>query len=72
MRPSVEKDCKKYGSVKLKKKARKDTVSETEAPYDDSLDSSKVNGKEAIKKQVLNMTQKTCYCRNITINLLFF
>ena len=48
MRPSIEKDCKKYGSVKLKKKPRKECLSETEAPYDNSLDSSKVNGKVAL------------------------
>ena len=46
MRPSVEKDCKKYGSVKMKKKPRKDSVSDTEAAYDDSVISSEINGKE--------------------------
>ena len=36
MRPSVEKDCKKYGSVRMKKKPRTDQVSETEGGYDES------------------------------------
>jgi hypothetical protein len=39
MRTSVEKDCKKYGSVKLKKKPRPER-SDTEAAYDDSHDTS--------------------------------
>ena len=34
IRPAIEKDCKKYGSVKLKKKSRKEVPSETEAAYD--------------------------------------
>ena len=40
MRTSVEKDCKKYGSVKLKKRARPEP-SDTEAAYDDSHDTSR-------------------------------
>ena len=45
MRPSVEKDCKKYGSVRLKKKPRTEVISDTEAGYDDSVNTSEANGK---------------------------
>ena len=46
MRPNVEKDCAKYGSVRLRKRPRPEVeVSETEPGYDDSANSSNKSGK---------------------------
>ena len=46
MRPNVEKDCAKYGSVRLRKRPRPEVeVSDTEAVYDDSVNSSNKSGK---------------------------
>ena len=46
MRPSLEKDCKKYGSVRIKKKPKASpAVSDTDFGYDES---SEINGMKSI------------------------
>ena len=46
MRPNVEKDCAKFGSIRLKKRPRPEVISDTEAAYDDSANTSELaNGK---------------------------